>query len=106
MLTHLVFFLTYNRLLNTLTHALQSSGIDLSQANISVQINLGKRAVKRPTPGQSSSFKARHSYHTSYSPCTYFEDTSAKDSVSPILSIVAFAVSRKLHKVECLPLHA
>ncbi|KAM3275976.1 hypothetical protein ACQJBY_044386 [Aegilops geniculata] len=44
-------------LLNTLTHALQSSGIDLSQANISVQINLGKRAVKRPTAGQSSSFK-------------------------------------------------
>ncbi|XBI81848.1 hypothetical protein VPH35_090665 [Triticum aestivum] len=44
-------------LLNTLAHALQSSGIDLSQANISVQINLGKRAVKRPTAGQSSSFK-------------------------------------------------
>lgn len=44
-------------LLNTLTHALQSSGIDLSQANISVQINLGKRAIKRPTAGQSSSFK-------------------------------------------------
>uniref|UniRef100_A0ACD5Y197 Uncharacterized protein n=1 Tax=Avena sativa TaxID=4498 RepID=A0ACD5Y197_AVESA len=45
-------------LLNTLTHALQSSGIDLSQANISVQINLGKRAVKRPaTAGQSSSFQ-------------------------------------------------
>ena len=51
------FLLTHNRLLNTLTHALQSSGIDLSQANISVQINLGKRAVKRPTAGQSSSFK-------------------------------------------------
>uniref|UniRef100_A0ACD5XSY5 Uncharacterized protein n=1 Tax=Avena sativa TaxID=4498 RepID=A0ACD5XSY5_AVESA len=45
-------------LLNTLTHALQSSGIDLSQANISVQINLGKRAVKRPSAvGQSSSFQ-------------------------------------------------
>ncbi|KAM3258139.1 hypothetical protein ACQJBY_050091 [Aegilops geniculata] len=44
-------------LLNTLTHALQSSGIDLSQANISVQINLGKRADKRPIAGQSSSFK-------------------------------------------------
>ncbi|XBH70587.1 hypothetical protein VPH35_098220 [Triticum aestivum] len=44
-------------LLNTLTHALQSSGIDLSQANISVQINLGKRAVKRPIAGQSSNFK-------------------------------------------------
>ncbi|KAK1272658.1 Transcription factor BIM1 [Acorus gramineus] len=36
-------------LLNTLTHALQSSGIDLSQANISVQINLGKRAISKPS---------------------------------------------------------
>ncbi|CAL5087853.1 unnamed protein product [Urochloa decumbens] len=35
-------------LLNSLTHALQSSGVDLSQASISVQINLGKRAVKGP----------------------------------------------------------
>lgn len=33
-----------NRLLNTLTQALQSSGVDLSQASISVQIDLGKRA--------------------------------------------------------------
>jgi hypothetical protein len=64
-LTHLVFLLTHHRLLNTLTHALQSSGVDLSQANISVQINLGKRAVKRPTTaGQSSSFQVRHSYRT------------------------------------------
>ncbi|XP_050224004.1 transcription factor BIM1 isoform X2 [Mercurialis annua] len=31
-------------LLNTLTRALQSSGVDLSQASISVQIDLGKRA--------------------------------------------------------------
>lgn len=40
-------------LLNTLTHALQSSGVDLSQARISVQIELGKRATRRaisPTP--------------------------------------------------------
>lgn len=34
-------------LLSTLTQALQSSGIDLSQANISVQIDLGKRANGR-----------------------------------------------------------
>ncbi|CAM0911472.1 unnamed protein product [Alopecurus aequalis] len=33
-------------LLSTLNHALQNSGIDLSQASISVQINLGKRATK------------------------------------------------------------
>ncbi|KAG4390653.1 hypothetical protein GLYMA_05G017800v4 [Glycine max] len=31
-------------LLHTLTHALQSSGVDLSQASISVQIELGKQA--------------------------------------------------------------
>lgn len=36
-------------LLDTLTHALQSSGVDLSQANISVQIELGKQASIRPT---------------------------------------------------------
>nr|CAB3457343.1 unnamed protein product [Digitaria exilis] len=41
-------------LLNSLTHALQSSGVDLSQASISVQINLGKRAVKRPGAGLPS----------------------------------------------------
>ncbi|KAJ6800085.1 transcription factor BIM2-like isoform X2 [Iris pallida] len=37
-------------LLNTLSQALENSGIDLSQANVSVQINLGKRATgRRPT---------------------------------------------------------
>ncbi|XP_039819827.1 transcription factor BIM2-like isoform X3 [Panicum virgatum] len=41
-------------LLNSLTHALQSSGVDLSQSSISVQINLGKRAVKRPAAGLPS----------------------------------------------------
>ncbi|KDP31394.1 hypothetical protein JCGZ_11770 [Jatropha curcas] len=35
-------------LLNTLTQALQSSGVDLSLASISVQIQLGKRANRRP----------------------------------------------------------
>uniref|UniRef100_A0A5B7B3M8 Putative transcription factor BIM2 n=1 Tax=Davidia involucrata TaxID=16924 RepID=A0A5B7B3M8_DAVIN len=30
-------------LMNTLTHALQSSGVDLSQASISVQLDIGKR---------------------------------------------------------------
>ncbi|KAM1036206.1 hypothetical protein ACFX13_039987 [Malus domestica] len=38
-------------LLNTLTQALQSSGVDLSQASISVKIELGKRANRRsPIP--------------------------------------------------------
>ncbi|KAB2633644.1 transcription factor BIM1-like [Pyrus ussuriensis x Pyrus communis] len=38
-------------ILNTLTQALQSSGVDLSQASISVKIELGKRANRRsPIP--------------------------------------------------------
>ncbi|XP_047963880.1 transcription factor BIM2-like isoform X1 [Salvia hispanica] len=37
-------------LLTTLTQALQSTGLDLSQASISVQINLGKRANRGATP--------------------------------------------------------
>ncbi|KAL5064920.1 hypothetical protein RYX36_026657 [Vicia faba] len=40
-------------LLDTLTHALQSSGVDLSQASISVQIELGKQAKITPN-GQLS----------------------------------------------------
>ncbi|KAI4314046.1 hypothetical protein L6164_026989 [Bauhinia variegata] len=38
-------------LLNNLTQALQSAGLDLSQASISVQINLGKRANTGPSSG-------------------------------------------------------
>lgn len=41
-------------LLNNLTQALQSAGLDLSQASISVQINLGKRANKGPSDTTSS----------------------------------------------------
>ncbi|CAO2211323.1 unnamed protein product, partial [Urochloa humidicola] len=44
-------------LLTTLNLALQNSGIDLSQASISVQINLGKRATKRSAPGSNSTSK-------------------------------------------------
>lgn len=36
-----------NRLLNTLNQALQISGVNISQASISVEINLGKRAINR-----------------------------------------------------------
>ncbi|XP_065879586.1 transcription factor BIM1 [Euphorbia lathyris] len=36
-------------LLNTLTQALQSTGVDLSRASISVQIELGKQASRRPS---------------------------------------------------------
>ncbi|KAL4278506.1 hypothetical protein GQ457_03G026850 [Hibiscus cannabinus] len=41
-------------LLNSLTQALQSAGLDLSQAKISVQINLGKHANKELTSGTSA----------------------------------------------------
>lgn len=42
------------RLLNTLTQALHSSGVDLTQANISVQIDLGKRANGRVNSSAST----------------------------------------------------
>lgn len=42
-----------NRLLNTLKQALHSSGIDLSQASISVQIELGKLAGSRTAAATS-----------------------------------------------------
>ncbi|KAJ7978784.1 Transcription factor like [Quillaja saponaria] len=41
-------------LLNTLTQALQSSGVDLSQASISVKIDLGKQANVTPTAPMSN----------------------------------------------------
>ncbi|KAL6538832.1 hypothetical protein OROMI_025158 [Orobanche minor] len=41
------------RLLSSLTQALQNTGVDLSQASISVQINLGKRAHRGSTAGIS-----------------------------------------------------
>ncbi|XP_066330762.1 transcription factor BIM1-like isoform X1 [Miscanthus floridulus] len=44
-------------LLTTLNLALQNSGIDLSEASISVQINLGRRAIKRCNPGSNSTSK-------------------------------------------------
>ncbi|KAK9748166.1 hypothetical protein RND81_02G040700 [Saponaria officinalis] len=40
-------------LLNTLTRALQNSGVDLSQASISVQVDIGKRANKRQSTPDS-----------------------------------------------------
>ncbi|KAG2667153.1 hypothetical protein I3760_15G097900 [Carya illinoinensis] len=43
-------------LLSTLTQALQSSGVDLSQASISVKIELGKQSSRRAT-GPSSAVK-------------------------------------------------
>lgn len=48
-------FLMLNRILNALTQALQSSGMDLSQASISVQIDVGKRANSGFYPAASGS---------------------------------------------------
>lgn len=42
------------RLLDSLTQALQSAGMDLSQANISVQVDLGKHANRGLTSGTSA----------------------------------------------------
>ncbi|XP_021858615.1 transcription factor BIM2 [Spinacia oleracea] len=44
-------------LLMTLTQALQSSGVDLSEASISIQVDLGKRANKSLVPGISDANK-------------------------------------------------
>ncbi|CAM8885882.1 unnamed protein product [Rhodiola kirilowii] len=48
-------------LLNTLTDALQRAGVDLSQANISVQIDLGKRANRGPAAAED--YSNLHSTH-------------------------------------------
>lgn len=42
-------------LLNTLTQALESAGVDLTQATVSVQVDLGKRANRGLTSGMSVS---------------------------------------------------
>ncbi|XP_073270155.1 transcription factor BIM2-like isoform X1 [Primulina huaijiensis] len=69
---------TYSQgLLNSLTQALQSTGLDLSQANISVQINLGKRSNRGSTPvlsmtkdNDTSGNQPQGSFHDA----TYSED--------------------------------
>ncbi|WOK92964.1 hypothetical protein Cni_G01656 [Canna indica] len=50
-------------LLTALSQAVASSGVDLSQASISVQINLGRRAIKRTTTTNVSNAKD-HSDHS------------------------------------------
>lgn len=48
-------------LLMTLTQALQSSGVDLSEASISIRIDLGKRANQGLVPGQSGTKESENS---------------------------------------------
>lgn len=67
-------------LLNNLTQALQSAGLDLSQASISVQINLGKRANKGPSGGTSSP-KNHDNPLSSHQAIAHFRDAgSGEDS--------------------------
>lgn len=47
--------LIMNRLLNSLNQALQSAGVDLSQASVSVQIDLGNRANRGLSSGTPAS---------------------------------------------------
>ncbi|MED6222084.1 hypothetical protein PIB30_061072 [Stylosanthes scabra] len=66
-------------LLNNLTQALQSAGLDLSQASISVQINLGKRANKGPSCGTSSP-KNHEMVPSSHQAFAQFRDSGREDS--------------------------
>ncbi len=62
-------------LLNTLTQALQNAGVDLAHATISVQIDLGKRANRGPTPGVSIA-KDNENPHSSHQPVGQFQGAS------------------------------
>ncbi|KAL1317698.1 hypothetical protein HN51_069908 [Arachis hypogaea] len=66
-------------LLNNLTQALQSAGLDLSQASISVQINLGKRANNGPSCGTSSP-KNHDMVPSSNQAFAQFRDAGSEDS--------------------------
>ncbi|KAK3039774.1 hypothetical protein RJ639_027087 [Escallonia herrerae] len=66
-------------LLNTLTAALHNAGVDLSQATISVQVDLGKRANR----GLTSSLpiaKDHENPHSSNPPVGHFGNSSNEDS--------------------------
>ncbi|XP_061986204.1 transcription factor BIM2-like [Populus nigra] len=62
-------------LLNTLTQTLQSAGVDLSQASISVQIDLGKRANRGLTSGTLTS-KDPQNPHPTNEMITHLRDAS------------------------------
>ncbi|KAJ3688686.1 hypothetical protein LUZ61_017850 [Rhynchospora tenuis] len=64
-------------LFGALTNAMESSGIDLSQASVTVQVNLGKRASSRRMPSINSNSKD----HNALSHGNQMMDTSS-DQVS------------------------
>ncbi|KAK9934914.1 hypothetical protein M0R45_022040 [Rubus argutus] len=65
-------------LLNSLSHALQSAGVDLSQANVSVQIDLGNRANRGLSAGTPAS-KERENPHSSNQTLAHFRDAGSGD---------------------------
>ncbi|KAF5745339.1 hypothetical protein HS088_TW07G00923 [Tripterygium wilfordii] len=68
------------RLFDALAQALQSTGVDLSQANISVQIDLGKQANRGRSSGTSAA-KDPHNLTSSNVAMTHLKDmSSTKDS--------------------------
>ncbi|KAK6133981.1 hypothetical protein DH2020_032283 [Rehmannia glutinosa] len=68
-------------LLNSLTQALQSTGVDLSQANISVQINLGKRAHRGSTAGVSIAKDHGIPMPSGNQPVGTFQDANNKEDL-------------------------
>ncbi|KAK6133972.1 hypothetical protein DH2020_032293 [Rehmannia glutinosa] len=68
-------------LLNSLTQALQSTGVDLSQANISVQINLGKRAHRGSTAGVSIAKDHGIPMPSGNQPIGTFQDANNKEDL-------------------------
>ncbi|KAL0408770.1 UNVERIFIED_CONTAM: Transcription factor BIM2 [Sesamum radiatum] len=70
-------------LMNSLTQALQSTGVDLSQATISVQINLGKRANRGATPGLSIAKDRDIPVPSGNQPVGPFQDPSNSDDLDP-----------------------
>ncbi|KAG9159158.1 hypothetical protein Leryth_027134 [Lithospermum erythrorhizon] len=63
-------------LLSSLTHALQTAGVDLSQASVSVQIDLGKRANRGVTSGVSAPKDTELPMPSGYQVVGHFQDPS------------------------------
>ncbi|KAF2282935.1 hypothetical protein GH714_043252 [Hevea brasiliensis] len=90
-------------LLSNLTQALQSAGVDLSQANISVQIDLGKRANRGLTSGKSSTDKDPQNPTPCNQAMTHLRDVSSgedSDQAQKRLKIL-LAVFLEIHVKSC-----
>ncbi|XP_022769520.1 transcription factor BIM1-like [Durio zibethinus] len=75
-------------LLNTLTQALQTSGVDLSHASISVQIELGKRSSSWPI-APTSTLKDREAPSTNQETVTRSRVGCGKNSDKPLKKLKA-----------------